>query len=115
MAGKTVGWQYPEQQAEFLEWYNNTPSWQEKQNTDNLIAFENFCKTHGHRPRVRNDNLSLDSNSAFEVTPEENELAKFGYTAWHGGIKFRHPEERRRFNKTYNKYPTWTDLLRKAS
>jgi hypothetical protein len=45
-------WQYPEQQqAEFTELWNKAPTWQQKNNTDNLAACKEFSARNGCRPR----------------------------------------------------------------
>jgi hypothetical protein len=62
-------WEYPEQQqAEFAEWWNKTPTWQQKNNTDSLTACQKFSARNGCRPRQE-----ISAEEAKLLSPEELE------------------------------------------
>ncbi|GBR73228.1 hypothetical protein NO1_0642 [Candidatus Termititenax aidoneus] len=62
-----IDWQYPEQQpAEFTEWWDKTPTWQQKNNTDNLAACREFSARHGRRPRQE-----ISAGEAELLSPED--------------------------------------------
>jgi hypothetical protein len=46
-----IDWEYATQQAEFVKLWQKTPTWQQKNNTDNLAACRKFSRRRGYRPR----------------------------------------------------------------
>jgi hypothetical protein len=69
-----IDWEDPErQEAEFIEWWNRAPTWQQKNNTDNLNGCQEFSARKGCRPRQE-----ISAEEAKQMSPEEleNELKR---------------------------------------
>jgi hypothetical protein len=89
----------------FVALLNKTPTFWQKQNTEMLVLFKDFCRQYGYRPRVK--------DRRGEVSDWEHDLFKWGNRVKNRGADFQYPEQQAEFNKVYAKYPTWTQYLKK--
>jgi hypothetical protein len=102
----TPDWQYPEQQqAAFVALLNKTPTFWQKQNTEMLVLFKDFCRQYGYRPRVK--------DRRGEVSELEHKAFKWGNNAKNRGADFQYPEQQNEFDEIYHKYPTYQQYMKK--
>ena len=102
----------PEQQAEFNEIWNKTPTYRQKNNSDMLPLFEEFCKMYGYRPR-----FFISKEEAMETGMSEIELLKeIKLGQWiqslhvhteNYSINWQYYEQHEKFVAIWNETPTY--------
>jgi hypothetical protein len=109
-------WQYPEQQAEFEEWYAQAPTYYQKQNADSLTAWKLFIAQHGYRPRQmiseenRQQMTELEYAQEVELGKWANRISQYLPQGWNLRV-WQYEELYIEFKKLWNEIPTFNQKL----
>ena len=107
-----TAWESPEiQQAEFNTLWEETPTYRQKNNTDNLNKLREFVKKEGHLPReiITKQQVKEIGKDEADIERELGQWANNIYQSIKGNIKsnpdWHKPEQQAEFEAIYKKYP----------